>query len=170
MAIALTGSEQRLSYNCRGWPWDRQVSLPFQLQPHCPHKVKPKLCSQGHEHWVGQETGAIPPLTRPLEPSFCGEVALEHPIPLLTSSNRPAGPDPLSLPPSWTVTHPERMISKKGSFRLPAILRNALGPHRTPSKIYPKSCVKVGDCGSDLPRQSGISYQLHCLDLLEHGD
>lgn len=55
----------------------------------------------------------------PWNPLSLGEMALEHPSPLLTSSNRPGGPAPLSVPPSRTVTHPEETMSMKVPILLP---------------------------------------------------
>lgn len=100
----------------------------------------------------------------PWNPESLGEMALEHPRPLLTSSNRPGGPAPLSVPPSRTVTHPEETMSMKVPSCLP---RKPLVPSArdrpTPSGVPRRR-------GAVCPGQRGIAYQLHYLDMLEHGD
>lgn len=87
-----------------------------------------------------------------------GELALEHPNSLLTSSNRPAGPDPPSSPPNWTVTHPEGALSVRGP--IPASCQPA--PHISESG------------GRGLWEQSATGRGEHptnrSLDLLEHED
>lgn len=89
----------------------------------------------------------------PWNPLPLWEPDLEHPN-LLTSSNRPAGPDPLSLPPSWTVTHAEEMMSIRGP--IPASCHPEEPPQSLPhvslGQIYKPSGTPGWSYGSNLPQ------------------
>ena len=149
----------------RGWPRTDGRHFPCQPQPCCPHKVRPKPCSPGRVPWTqGQEP--LYPLTGPLEPTLFREMALEHPKPLLTSSNRPGGPSPLSLPPGRTVTQPEETMS----IKVPIPDLSPHPPHAGLGQIYnPRGAPRWGQWGQ-CARQRGTACQLRCSCLLERGD
>lgn len=114
----------------------RMDVTPLSTTAPLPTQGKAKILCHGHEPGPQQPSKPLEfgvrshfiPCPGLWDPLSLGELALEHPNLLLTSSNRPAGPDPLSLPPSWTVTHPEKTMSMKGPIPASCYPEDLLSP------------------------------------------